>query len=222
MKLYHFTKTENVEKIKRYGLATSSNYKTLNSKRREHVLYCWLQPEHDLMGFKNSSSYSLLELEANIDDCIVTNMDWISSAYVNKMVNGNTENELFNCLIKKYDEEAIEVLNYSYGNYRAPEVLVNKLIKPENIKILENTVYKSNKNIEAYYYNLRVKFNNNNLKSNEEINDFIKMFGYEKVAVHDDSTGLLLTLRNKSSSDVVTLNINKESNGIFLTEFFGA
>lgn len=217
MKIYHFTKKENVDGVMLNGLQTKSNYKGVGSRIRNEVIYGWLKPEYDLMGYKNNDNYALLEIDVELDSCIIANMDWISSAYVNDKVYGESKNKLVTHLITMYNNY-IPLKKYLLGTYRAPEVLINTKISPDKIRILNNDIAGINDNVERYNDIIAVKYN---FKISDEIfMRFLNETNFEMIAIHDDSSGLLMTMFDELQNEVVTLNINKNKAENFMKEFF--
>jgi hypothetical protein len=182
--IYHFTKKESLHSILRDGLLRSSKFNSLGSRLRSNASYFWLSPDNDGMGYKGNSEYECLQINADIDSCMVANMDLISAAFVNFIMEKNDEALYdYRKLVALYDTTAVSYRDYVIGSFRAPEVIIQNDISPKKITVAQNYTDEDSfaKNRDVYNANLKGKLSS--LKT------------MQKVAVHDDSTGLLYTYR---------------------------
>ena len=192
--VYHFTKKENLPSILRDGLTCCSKFNTLGSILRNNACYFWLHPANDLMGYASNSEYECLEVTINSTACIVADMDLISAAYVNYMME-KSDQALFdyNELVAFYDKSALQIDTYVIGTFRAPEVIVQRNISPENIKPVnlptKDNGFASNRDV----YNAKIR------------TLYSATSDMKKVAVHDDSTGLLTTYALKRTDGFITI-----------------
>ena len=135
VKIYHFTKKENLDNIFTQGLIPGTKFLTLGSRLREGALYFYISPEDDAMGYLGNDDYECLEVSVDPGICVVVNMDIISAAYVNfKMAKEKNELHDFKDLVRIYDTTAIPYLSYERGSFRTPEVIVREIIQPQNIR----------------------------------------------------------------------------------------
>ncbi len=216
MKLYHYTKKENVLNVLEKGLKASSNYENLNSYLRLNTVYAWLLPEHDVMGFMNNDDYELLELEVDETRCLVVNMDYISTAYVNKQLGDKSGMDLSITMTKLYEDSAIRPTNYNSGYFRTPEVLVKGNILPSQINVVKKL---SGVNRNKYDYTERLK--EHILFRNERFTiEKLDEWNMRLIAVHDDSTGILATIKDISRDEYVTVVLNEETSEVFIKLFF--
>ena len=139
MKLYHYTKKENLDRILAEGLIASSRYEAF-TELRNNVVFCWLSPDSQKIFDDNSVC---LEITVDDNSCIVAEMDYISFAmmykyggakYGGKNVPVNLQaSELF---IQLYEVTAIPIAEYA-DNFFSPEVLVKGNIEAKYIKIYQ-------------------------------------------------------------------------------------
>lgn len=140
MKLYHYTKKENVDRILAEGLIASSGYEAF-TELRQNVVFCWLSPDSQKLFDDNSVC---LELTVDDNSCIVAEMDYISFAmmykyggakYGGKNVPVNLQaSELF---VRLYEVTAVPINEYA-ANFFSPEVLVKGNIDAKYIKIYQH------------------------------------------------------------------------------------
>ena len=139
MKLYHYTKKENLDSILAEGLIASSRYESF-TELRNNVVFCWLSPDSQKIFDDNSVC---LEITVDDNSCIVAEMDYISFAmmykhggakYGGKNVPVNLQAaELF---VRLYEVTAIPIAEYA-DNFFSPEVLVKGNIDAKYIKIYQ-------------------------------------------------------------------------------------
>lgn len=139
MKLYHYTKKENLDRILAEGLIASSRYESF-TELRKNVVFCWLYPDSQKIFDDDSVC---LEITVDENSCIVAEMDYISFAmmykyggakYGGKNVPVNLQAaELF---VRLYEVTAIPIAEYA-DNFFSPEVLVKGNIDAKYIKIYQ-------------------------------------------------------------------------------------
>ena len=139
MKLYHYTKKENLDRILVEGLIASSRYESF-TELRKNVVFCWLSPDSQKIFDDDSMC---LEITVDDNSCIVAEMDYISFAmmykyggakYGGKNVPVNLQAaELF---VRLYEVTAIPIAEYA-DNFFSPEVLVKGNIDAKYIKIYQ-------------------------------------------------------------------------------------
>lgn len=161
---------------------------------RKKACYFWLSPANDAMGYNNDKDYECLSVNVDIDECVVTNMDLISAAYVNFiMEKDNKAMYEYRKLVAAYDETAVKYLDYGIGLFRTPEVIIQGNIDPQNIEVVQasdiDNQYTSNRDL----YNANIG------------SIYDQLTAMEKVAIHDDSTGLLSTYKQKDKEEYYTI-----------------
>ena len=210
--IYHFTKKENVNSILSIGLKHGTKFNTLGSQLRIGANYFWLSPMHDLMGYKD---FECLEISIEENLCIVGNMDIISSAFFNYMMvkQGNSLHD-YTELVKLFDSTAVAYHSYQNGYFRTPEIIVQKDITPENIKVIKSSevIGKFSNNRKLYNENIKSKLLT---MTNNKLHDINSMISYlekneviKKVALHDDSSGLLHSYIIKDTNEFFTIELN--------------
>lgn len=218
--VYHFTKRENVPIILQQGLNVVSKFNKLNSIVREKAIYAWLIPEHDRMGYLNDKEYVCLQIKVRPQDCIVANMDIISSAFVNFV--GTSEQvanlSLSKDLVSYYDNSAVHIDEYKNGMFRVPEVIIPYYIEPKDITIHSNinshqySDLIENKKIydETWLERLQLLANYSTDKKTDIINRLSRTGLIKRIAIHDDSDELLATYEISKSKEYFTIELNNE------------
>ena len=216
--IYHFTKKDNVESILQDGLKHGTKYNTLGSQLRINANYFWLSPAHDLMNYNNNEDYTCLQISINSDLCVVGNMDLISSAFVNFVMEKKNK-ALYNYkeLVKQFDSSAVKYDFYKDGLFRAPEIIVQEKINPSAIKVINPlaTMGSFLCNREIYNKNLRQKLLSL-MPSKEQYDDTRTAVAYleekgivKKIALHDDSFGMLQSYIVNDSKEFFTIEIKQ-------------
>ena len=115
-------------------------------------------------------------------------------AETNKVLHDYTE------LVQWYDSFAVSYLSYESGVFRSPEIIVNGIVPPEDIRIADTS------SVKGGFINNRQKYNDRLLKMVQDLLEvcgdtslkvhdavhFLERVGkLKKVATHDDSSGLL-------------------------------
>ena len=214
--VYHYTKKTNVDKILSKGLIPGTMFNTLGSRLREGANYFWLSPDHDKMGCKNNDDYACLRIIVDEKHCIIGNMDIISAAFFNFIMEKRGESHYeYKELVKLFDMTAVKYNSYEEGLFRAPEIIVQKEIPPGNIKVVNPSeivgIYPNNHSI----YNERIKnklmelTGKNFSPINELIGNLEKSGKIMKIAEHDDSNSvqLLHSYLIKATNEVITFEV---------------
>lgn len=78
-----------------------------------------------------------MELEVDPQKCVVANMDWISSAYINLIGAGGQPKDIntMRTLVFYYDNFCVPINKYINGLFRVPEVIINEHIEPKYIRV---------------------------------------------------------------------------------------
>ena len=146
------------------------------------------------MGYKCNNEYVCLQIIDDIDSCMVANMDLISAAFINFIMEKNDEALYdYRTLVALYDTTAVSYRDYVIGLFRAPEVIIQNDISPQKITVVKNFEDEDSfaKNRDVYNANLKGKLSS--------------LMTMQKVAVHDDSTGLLCTYRINEKDEFITI-----------------
>lgn len=145
------------------------------------------------MGYKGNDIYECLQISVNADLCVIANMDLASSAFVNFVLARKHENLYdYKKLVAAYDTTAIGFNGYVTGLFRAPEAIIQSRIPPEKISIAQLPIEKNHISNRSVY--------NENI-----IEKFPSLTSMQKVAIHDDSTGLLHTYHLGDKDEYVTI-----------------
>jgi len=197
--IYHYTKRENLNAIFMQGLIPGTKFLTLGSKLREAANYFWDSPESDSMGYAGNSNFECLEISIEPKLCMVASMDMISAAFVNfMMAKKNEALHDYRELAKLYDSSALSYLSYEAGRFRMPEIIVQGTISPKDIRVAGSTVNKMQFLNNRQIYNddlkkaMQFEAEDNVFSDIKAVISFLENAGkMKKVALHDDSTGLL-------------------------------
>jgi hypothetical protein len=213
--VYHFALKSNLDSILNDGFKTYSNYEDLGTDLRKDVIYCWLDPTQDVMGYDLNEDYACLKIK--VRNALVADMSLISSAYVNQMV-GN--DDLFSELISAYSK-TVELNEYVLGHFRVPEILLKSddIIDFEVIELSERI----NENILIYNRSIENRYGfkiDDPLQLKRVILELVTKGDIKRVAVHDDSTGMLVTYRDNTDQSYFTIPVNPELNYELVDGFF--
>ncbi|MCC6442330.1 MAG: hypothetical protein IT210_02620 [Armatimonadetes bacterium] len=130
--VFHYTKRENWESIRKKGLLPQAQFDFLGSRLRRDIAYGWLHPADDRMGCQGHPGYLCLRLEADEKLCLAAPMEMASAAYACFQARAEDRAEW---LMRRYDEAAVPVREYDPGNFLFPEVLVRSAVGPEFIEL---------------------------------------------------------------------------------------
>jgi len=214
--VYHFTKKQNITSILQNGLKHGTKYNTLDSQFRAGANYFYLTPSHDCMNYKNNNDYECLQISVDKNLCVVGNMDLISSAFYNFMMEKKNAS-LYNYrkLVKMFDSTAVAYDFYETGYFRTPEAIIQNDILPNVIEIIKPNEVTSNfiNNRELYNKKLEQKLYELTL-SNVQFKNIYTMIKFleenkiiKKIALHDDSFGLLQSYIVNDTSEFFTVEL---------------
>jgi len=227
--VYHFTKKENVDSILHNGLKHGTKYNTLGSQLRIGANYFWFSPEHDLMNCKSNKDYECLQIYIDSNYCIIGNMDLISSAFVNFMLEKKNESVYdYRKLVALFDSSAIKYDYYENGLFRAPEIIIQQEISPDYIKVIDPLEISGSFPNNREIYNEKLKHKLQDLTPPDvHHSNIYSMIEYlnekdviKKVALHDDAVGLLQSyiINDNHEFFTIELSCNKESNN-YINEY---
>ncbi len=137
--LYHYARTENLDPISEEGLKPGSRFFMMDVPARNNAVYMWLAPDYDVMGYNENPQYVCLRARVELARCRVAPMELISAAYVNHIGQRQPRNpEIAERLIAAYEKHLLPVDDYEKGRFRAPEVLVEGEISPDDIAVVKS------------------------------------------------------------------------------------
>jgi len=135
--VYHYARVEDLDAISDEGLKTGARYLKVDSALRNNAVYAWLAPEFDVMGYNENPRYICLRARVEAARCRVAPMELISAAYVNHIGRGQPKNgEIAARLVAAYEKVAVPINEYTFGLFRAPEVLVEGEISADDIAVV--------------------------------------------------------------------------------------
>ncbi len=136
--LYHYARAENLDSISEEGLKPGSRYFMMDVPSRNNAVYMWLAPDYDVMGYDENPQYVCLRARVDLARCRVAPMELISAAYVNHIGQRQPRNpEIAERLVRAYEKNLAPVDDYEKGRFRAPEVLVEGEISPDDIAVVK-------------------------------------------------------------------------------------
>jgi len=216
--IYHFTKKDNIESILQNGLIHGTKFNTLGSQLRVEANYFWFSPTHHLMNYKDNKDYACLEISIDSNLCVIGNMDLISAAFVNFIMEKKNESlHDYKELVKQFDASAVKYDAYKNGLFRAPEIMVQGKIPPSFIKIINSltTAGAFLNNREIYNENLKQKLLAF-MPQTEQLDDTIAMVAnleknsiIKKISLHDDSFGMLQSYIVNDSNEFFTIELKQ-------------
>lgn len=219
MHVYHFAREEQLESILAEGLKAISRYNRLPSRLRQNVVYAWLTPSHDRMGYRGNAEYACLRLTVLEERCLVANMDLISAAWVNWIGAGGQPRDqaMAERLVHVYDETAVPIEQYRSGLFRAPEVIVFGNVEPKSITLCADNEQREEFEDNEARYQERCASKLSSLAgfttplSLSKLVDILSQRQLiRRVAIHDDVSGWLATYLLESSDEFYTIRIEDE------------
>jgi hypothetical protein len=137
--LYHYARAETLDSISEEGLKPGSRYFMMDVPSRNTAVYLWLAPDFDVMGYSENPRYVCLRARVEVVRCRVAPMELISAAYVNQIGQRQPRNpEVAERLTRAYVKSLGPVDEYQKGMFRAPEVLVEGEISPDDIAVVKS------------------------------------------------------------------------------------
>lgn len=136
IELCHYTHRRHVAPILTHGLYPSARFHHLGLEMRRNVVYCWLSPEHDRMGYAQNPEYDCLTMLVEPDRCLVADMELATLAYQHlRGVAGKPQDaEQARYYALQYQNTAVPIDHYRPGLFSAPEVLVKESISSERVR----------------------------------------------------------------------------------------
>lgn len=212
--LFHYARSETLDSISDDGLKTGSNYFMMDVPSRNGAAYLWVAPDFDVMGYNENPRYILLRAKVDSARCTVAPMELISAAYVNHIGQRQPRNpELAARLAAAYERVQVPFYEYQHGLFRAPEVLVQGEIDPDDIAVVKQpeTNGKGEGNRRAYASRwseqlIRLLGIQRTQMTLSELTEAAINRGVAvRVAKHDDATAYLETYMLVESGDFFTI-----------------
>jgi hypothetical protein len=135
--LYHYARAETLDSVSEEGLKPGSRYFMMDVPSRNNAVYMWLAPDFDVMGYNENPQYVCLRARVDVARCRVAPMELIAAAYVNHIGQRQPRNpEIAERLVRAYEKNLMPVDEYEKGKFRAPEVLVEGEIPPDDLAVV--------------------------------------------------------------------------------------
>jgi hypothetical protein len=212
--VFHYARTEDLDAISEEGLKPGSRSMTLESALRSNSVYAWLAPDFDVMGYNENPRYVCLRARVDAMRCRVAAFELAQAAYVTHIGRGQAKNaEISARLVTAYEKTAIPVDQHALGTFRAPEVLVEGEISPDDIAVVKSpetgTRGEENRRVYAARWGehlIRVLSIQRTLMQLQELRDAAVNRGVAaRVAKHDDATAYLETYMLLESGEFFTV-----------------
>lgn len=200
--VYHYARAEDLDAISEEGLKPGSRRWMVLSELRAKSVYAWLAPDFDVMGYNENPQYVCLRARVEAARCRVAAMELISAAYVNHIGRGQPKNEETAArLIAAYEQTAVLTNEYSLGLFRAPEVLIEGEVSPDDIAVVKapeaGTRGEENRRVYAARWSERLIRLLAIQRTLMQLNELTEAALHRGVAVlvakHDDATAYLET-----------------------------
>ncbi|MDF2630057.1 MAG: hypothetical protein K0R39_3888 [Symbiobacteriaceae bacterium] len=135
LELYHFTPQSAVASILIHGLFPSGRFHDLGLQMRRNVVYCWLSPDDDRMGYGENAGYECLRVLVEPERCLVADMDLATVAYQHMRGVGakDRDPEQARQYAERYHATAVPAAQYRPGLFTAPEVLVSGPVRASQL-----------------------------------------------------------------------------------------
>ncbi len=200
--VFHYARSEDLDAISEEGLKTGSRSMVMDSALRAKSTFAWLAPDFDVLGYNENPQYVCLRARVEASRCRVAPFELAQAAYVNHIGRGQPKNpEITARLIAAYEKMAIPISEHMLGTFRAPEVLVEGEISPDDIAVVRSpeagTRGEENRRVYAARWSehlIRVLSIQRTLMQLQELRDAAVNRGLAvRVAKHDDATAYLET-----------------------------
>ncbi len=138
IEVFHYARTEDLDAISEEGLKPGARLIIVDSALRARSVYAWLAPDYDVMGYNENPHYVCLRARVDSARCRMAPMELAVAAYINHIGRGQPKNpEIAARLVAAYEKLALPVHEYLPGMFRAPEVLVEGEISPDDIAVVK-------------------------------------------------------------------------------------
>ncbi len=211
--VFHYARAEDLDAISEEGLKPGSRSMVINSALRNNSVYAWLAPDFDVMGYNENPQYVCLRARVDSSHCRVAPFELAQAAYVNHIGRGQPKNEEVAArLVAAYEKTSVPVSEHTLGTFRAPEVLVEGAISPDDIAVVKSpesgTRGEENRRVYAARWSehlIRLLSIQRTLMQLQELRDAALHRGLAvRVAKHDDATAYLETFMLVESGEFFT------------------
>jgi hypothetical protein len=212
--VFHYAREEDLDAISEEGLKTGSRSMVLESPVRLNSVCAWLAPDFDVMGYNENPQYVCLRARVEASRCRVAAFELAQAAYVNHIGRGQPKNEEIAArVLAAYEKLAVPVNEHTLGTFRAPEVLVEGEISPDDIAVVKSpeagTRGEENRRVYAARWSehlIRVLSIQRTLMQLQELRDAALNRGLAvRVAKHDDATAYLESFMLVESGEFFTV-----------------
>ncbi len=212
--VFHYARAEDLDAISDEGLKPGSRAMVMDSALRNNAVFAWLAPDFDVMGYNENPRYVCLRARVDGARCRVAAFELAQAAYSNHIGRGGAKNEeIASRLLAAYEKTAVAVDQHSLGTFRAPEVLVDGEISPDDIAVIKSpetgTRGEENRRVYAARWGehlIRVLSIQRTLMQLQELRDAAVNRGVAaRVAKHDDATAYLETYMLVESGEFFTV-----------------
>ncbi len=140
VELYHYARKQDLDAISDEGLKVGSKYFMFDVPSRNNAVYCWHAPDFDVMGYSENSHYVGLKVKVETARCRIAAMELVAAAYVNHIGTSRLARnpEMAARLIAAYEKTQVPYYEFNKGMFRAPEVLVEGAIDPDDIAVIRS------------------------------------------------------------------------------------
>ncbi len=212
--VYHYARAEDLDAISEEGLKPGARVLIVNSGLRQNAVYTWLAPDFDVMGYNENPGYVCLRARVESSRCRVAPFELVQAAYVNHIGRGQPKNEeIAERLVAAYDKLAVPNSEFTFGMFRAPEVLVDGEISADDIAVVKSpeagTRGEENRRVYAARWGehlIRVLSIQRTLMQLKELTEAAVNRGVAvRVAKHDDASAYLETYMLVESGEFFTV-----------------
>ena len=211
--VFHYARAEDLDAISEEGLKPGSRSMVLDSALRNNAVCAWLSPDFDVLGYNENPQYVCLRARVETSRCRVAAFELAQAAYVNHIGRGQPKNaEVAARLVAAYEKNAVPMSEHTLGTFRAPEVLVEGEISPDDIAVVKSpesgTRGEENRRVYAARWSehlIRLLSIQRTLMQLQELRDAALHRGLAvRVAKHDDATAYLETFMLVESGEFFT------------------
>ncbi len=212
--VFHYARAEDLDAISDEGLKPGARNLILNSALRNNSVYAWLAPDFDVLGYNENPKYVCLRARVDTARCRLVPFELAQAAYVNHIGRGQPKNEEVAArLIAAYEKMAMPIEQHTLGTFRAPEVLVEGEISPDDIAVVKapeaGTRGEENRRVYAARWSehlIRALSIQRTLMQLQELRDAATNRGIAvRVAKHDDASAYLETFMLVESGEFFTV-----------------
>lgn len=213
--VFHYARAEDLDAISEEGLKPGARSMVVDSALRSNSVYTWLAPDFDVMGYNENPKYVCLRARVDIARCRIAPFELTQAAWVTHIGRGQPKNDEISArLIAAYEKSSLPVDQHTLGTFRAPEVLVEGEISPDDIAVVKapeaGTRGEENRRVYAARWSehlIRTLSIQRTLMQLQELRDAAVNRGIAvRVAKHDDATAYLETFMLVESGEFFTVD----------------